>query len=103
MQLFLFCWYLVVSNRADVDTIADTAFNQWKNHDEHNKNMLGNNFSATGLSVVELANGQFFALQDFAGKGSADIEWNADQYNSALASDVGLTTSDIEARLKVTP
>ncbi len=65
--------------------------------------MLGNNFSATGLSVVELANGQFFALQDFAGKGSADIEWNADQYNSALASDVGLTTSDIEARLKVTP
>lgn len=93
---------LLVTNGSDADTVAQNAFNQWKNSDEHNKNMLDSNMSLTGLSVVQLNNGQFLAIQVFAGSGRESL-YDKNMDNTASIADLGYTSDDILTAAKNDP
>ncbi|WP_334328663.1 MucBP domain-containing protein [Companilactobacillus sp. HBUAS59699] len=85
---------LLVTYGDDVDTVAQNAFNQWKNSKDHNDNMLNSEFSKTGLSVVQLNNGEFLAIQVFAGSGKESL-YDPNMDNTASIADLGYTSSDI--------
>ncbi|WP_125588830.1 MucBP domain-containing protein [Companilactobacillus jidongensis] len=93
---------LLVTNGDSVDTVAQNAFNQWKNSPDHNKNMLDPEYSKTGLSVVQLDNGQFLAMQDFAGSGKESV-YDPEMDNTASITDLGYTSADILQAAKSEP
>lgn len=83
---------LLITNGSTVETIAQNAFNQWKNSAGHNANMLGQ-YTDEGMGVVQLPNGGFLAVQDFGYK--LNINWDANQFNSALRSSAGVSDQDV--------
>lgn len=83
---------LLITNGSDVETIAQNAFNQWKNSAGHNANMLGQ-YTDEGLTVIALPSGGYLALQDFGYK--LNLNWNPAEFNSALRSDAGITDQDV--------
>lgn len=92
---------LAVTNGSTVDEVAQNAFDQWKNSPAHNAIMLNAGMTHTGVSVQQLNNGQFIALQDFGSKVD-DSVWNKDQFNSATIDKLGVTTDDIKQQLITT-
>ncbi|WP_449273589.1 MucBP domain-containing protein [Lacticaseibacillus huelsenbergensis] len=92
---------LLVTTGHDVESVAQGAFAQWKNSADHNANMLGT-YTDEGLSVVQLDNGMFLALQDFGEK--PKFNWDVtpftfhgkqEQYLSVLKSAAGVTDQDV--------
>lgn len=57
-------------NKKEIAELASTIFNQWKNSPAHNANILGTEYTFTGLSIKEnLKKNRIFAAQVFARKG----------------------------------
>ena len=83
---------LLITNGSDVETIAQNAFNQWKNSAGHNANMLGQ-YTDEGLTVIALPSGGYLALQDFGYKNN--VQWNPNEFNSALRSNIGISDQDV--------
>lgn len=91
---------LAVTNGSTVDEVAQNAFDQWKNSPAHNAIMLNAGMTHTGVSVQQLNNGQFIALQDFGSKVD-DTAWDANDFNSASTSSLGYTAQDIQNDLMI--
>lgn len=84
---------LLITNGSTVETIAQNAFNQWKNSAGHNANMLGQ-YTDEGLSVIALPSGGYLALQDFGYK--VPDTWNQAKFNSKSLVEAGFTPSELE-------
>lgn len=58
----------IVNGQQGENALAQHFFNLWINSPGHRANILNGRFTATGIKVTRLQNGQYIGMQEFAGR-----------------------------------